>query len=405
MIYRLEIENFYSIRDAQVLDLTIAPNVPDPDNRFAPIFQGSKDRAPKVVSVWGANASGKTTILLALDFLVRFIRDSAGQGSGFRLERFNDRESANRPIRLALELGGPMDYSPETVSRADSGLPVEHGSIRYELEISVIDGVAVSVAREALRQRPSGQGRWQRIFERTGQEVEGSKAFPINGYRHLLNTLKSNASVLASFALFDHPAASLFVDAARQVFSNGPGATPDDAGLMAYLKEFPLVLQDVNRSLGRIDVGVEEMRIVDTATGPAPMFKHKGLDEPMPWTLESHGTRAFIRLFPLLSGTLGAGGVAILDEFDTFLHPLLLPDILRWFHDPSRNPLNAQVWFSAHAASLLDELLKEEIVLCEKDERGRTTVFSLMDVKSVRRDENLYKKYLGGAFGAVPTLG
>ena len=125
----------------------------------------------------------------------------------------------------------------------------------------------------------------------------------------------------------------------------------------------------------------------------------------MPWTLESHGTRAFIRLFPLLSGTLGTGGVAILDEFDTFLHPLLLPDILRWFHDPSRNPLNAQVWFSAHAASLLDELLKEEIVLCEKDERGRTTVFSLMDVKAVRRDENLYKKYLGGAFGAVPTLG
>lgn len=405
MIYRLEIENFYSIRDAQVLDLTIAPNVPDPDNRFAAIFPGSKDRAPKVVSVWGANASGKTTILLALDFLVQFIRDSAGQASGFRLERFNDRESCNRPIRLAFELGGLMDYSPETMARADAGLTVEYGSIRYELEIAVVDGVAVSVAREALRQRPSGQGRWQRIFERVGQDVEGSKAFPITGYRHLLNTLKSNASVLASFALFEHPTASLFVKAARQVFSNGPGATPDDAALMAYLKEFPLVLQDVNRSLSRIDVGVEEMRIVDTATGPAPMFKHKGLDEPMPWILESHGTRAFIRLFPLLSGTLGSGGVAILDEFDTFLHPLLLPDILRWFYDSSRNPEDAQVWFSAHGASLLDELLKEEVVLCEKDERGRTTVFSLMDVKSVRRDENLYKKYLGGSFGAVPTLG
>lgn len=405
MIYRLEIENFYSIRDAQVLDLTIAPNVPDPDNRFAPIFHGSKGRAPKIVSVWGPNASGKTTILLALDFLVRFIRDSAGQGPGFRLERFKDRESANRPIRLALELGGPMDYSPETMARADAGLPVEHGSIRYELEIAVVDGVAVSVGREALRQRPGGHGKWQRIFERTGQKVEGSKTFPINGYRHLLNTLKSNASVLASFALFDHPTASLFVNAARQVFSNGPGASPDDAGLIAYLKEFPLVLHDVNRSLSRIDVGVEEMRIVDTATGPAPMFKHTGLDEPMPWVLESNGTRAFIRLFPLLSATLGEGGVAILDEFDTFLHPLLLPDILRWFHDPSRNPQDAQVWFSAHAASLLDDLLKEEIVLCEKDKRGRTTLFSLMDVKSVRRDENLYKKYLGGAFGAVPTLG
>lgn len=59
MIYRLEIENFYSIRDAQVLDLTIAPNVPDPDNRFAPIFQGSKDRAPKVVSIWGLTHRGR----------------------------------------------------------------------------------------------------------------------------------------------------------------------------------------------------------------------------------------------------------------------------------------------------------------------------------------------------------
>lgn len=35
MLYRLEVENFYSIRDSQTLDLTVAPNVPDPEDRFA----------------------------------------------------------------------------------------------------------------------------------------------------------------------------------------------------------------------------------------------------------------------------------------------------------------------------------------------------------------------------------
>jgi hypothetical protein len=48
--------------------------------------------------------------------------------------------------------------------------------------------------------------------------------------------------------------------------------------------------------------------------------------------------------------------------------------------------------------------MKEEIVICEKDRQGRSSIFSLMDVK-VRRDENHYRKYLSGAYGGVPMLG
>ena len=72
MLYRLELENFYSVRDAQVLDLAIPPNVPAEEERFAPLFEGSPYRAPKVVAIYGANASGKTTILKALNFLFSF---------------------------------------------------------------------------------------------------------------------------------------------------------------------------------------------------------------------------------------------------------------------------------------------------------------------------------------------
>ena len=94
----------------------------------------------------------------------------------------------------------------------------------------------------------------------------------------------------------------------------------------------------------------------------------------------------------------------MIDEFDTLLHPVILPEVLGWFYDPERNSKNAQLFMSCHSATLLEDLTKEEGVITEKDAHGRTKVFSLKDVK-VRRDDNLYKKYLGGALGGVPVVG
>lgn len=407
MLYRLELENFWSVRDPQVLDVTVSPNVPDDDGRFGPIFPGSEDRAPKVLVLYGPNASGKTTILRAIDFIAAFIRDSyQATGPGFaNCQRFNDDDGANRPIRLAIEFGGVMDMSPATAQRQALEQPVDYGLYRYELEIGVVDGLPMTVLSETLRQKPAGKGKWQRVFERTEGDVVGSKTFAMAGYRQLLNTLKPNVSAISSFAQFGHPTATLFVEVARTVFSNLNRPQQGDDWILKLFVQSPELMGKVQRDLSRIDVGIEGMRFIDTPNGPLPMFKHSGLALEMPWQLQSDGTRSFIRSFPYLSATLEQGGVAILDEFDTMIHASVLPDILRWFYDERRNPDDAQAWISVHSASLLDDLAKEQVVLCEKDGRGRTRVFSLMDVKSVRRDENLYKKYLSGAFGALPNIG
>jgi predicted ATPase len=172
------------------------------------------------------------------------------------------------------------------------------------------------------------------------------------------------------------------------------------------LAQNPAISEALNRQLQRIDVGVEEMRIVTTTSGPVALFKHQGLDTDMPWQLESHGTRSFIRIFPLLLLALQRGGIAIVDELDLSIHPLILPEIVRWFYDSSRTSHNAaQLWMSCQSASLLDDLTKEEVVFCEKDNLGRSSVYSLMDIGSVRRSDNLYKKYLSGVYGAVPQIG
>jgi len=410
MLYKLELENFYSVRDLQVLDLSIDGKVPDLEDRYAPIFKGAHTRAPKVVALYGANASGKTTVLRALEFIVAMIRDSVQRTiPGLAgCERFNDEESANRPMRFAIELGGAMNLTPEIVARAQAGETVEYGAYRYELEIEVSEGIAKRISKEVLRQRPSGQGKWQRVFERdaTGT-VKDSKSFSLSGFQHLVKTLADNHTVLSSFAKFQHPTARIFVEAARKaLFSVEPVALSHvDKQVIDYLKTQPYMVQQLNTELNRIDVGIEGVRWQDGADGPMLMFKHSGLQIEMPWVLESHGTRAFIKMFPFLISVLNQGGIAAVDEMDAAIHPLVLPELLRWFYDRhTRNKMNAQLWLSCHSASLLDDLQKEEIVICEKDRLGRTRLFSLMDVK-VRREENHYRKYLGGAYGGVPLLG
>ena len=335
------------------------------------------------------------------------VRDSAMRTTpGFACERFNDVESCSRPIRLAIELGGAMNYSPEVMKRLEAGEAVEEGLYRYEISIDVKDGAAQRIASETLRQKPNGQGKWQRVFERDSDgKLKDSKSFPLTGYHHLLNTLRPNVSVLSSFAMFQHQTAMLFVQLAQQAIFHIGNAPDTDQQIIKYLVQQPEILSKLNKELSRIDVGVEGMRFVDTANGPAPMFKHSGLQVEMPWILESHGTRTFIKMFPAIAVTLARGGIFAIDELDASIHPLVLPEILRWFQDKaSRNPLDAQLWFSCHSVSLLDELKKEEIVICEKDRQGRTKVHSLMDIK-VRRDDNHYRKYLSGAYGGVPQIG
>lgn len=409
MLYRIEIENFYSIRDRQILDLRVPRGVPEFPERFAPIFPRAEERVAKVIALFGPNGSGKSTVLRALSFIAWFLSESfQHKGPGLPCEHFNDEESANRPICLAIELGSLLDLSgvPRTAEEIEK--KGEVGTFRYELHLQSTDGVIRTVSHEALRMKRRGHGKWQRVFERKAdRSVLGSKAFPLSGFAQVVDKIRQDTSVVATLALFEHQASKVISQAAAEVFRNIPIHRTDapDQTAIQFFAQNPEAVAALNRELQRIDIGVEEMRILQSATGPVPLFKHQGLHVEMPWGLESHGTRSFIRIYPLILLALQLGRTALIDELDQSIHPLILPEIVRWFYDPERNPHNAQLWMSCHSASLLDDLKKEEIVFCDKDGRGRSQVYSLMDVAAVRRTDNLYKKYLGGVYGAVPQVG
>ena len=92
-------------------------------------------------------------------------------------------------------------------------------------------------------------------------------------------------------------------------------------------------------------------------------------------------------------------------EIDSDSHPFLLPELFRWFNDPLRNKHGAQLFFTAHNPSLLDDLEKEQVFFTEKPYGKSSVVYGARDIEGLRREPSLMKKYLSGALGAVPHIG
>jgi hypothetical protein len=414
MIFRLELENFYSVLEPQVVDLVVACNAPDQGERFGFIHPGSADRAPKVVALFGANASGKSNVLRALTFVSWFVQHSFGLppmsdspppwGTGFQpCERFWSRETSLRPTRICVHFGGPLEFSKPREEWK------EFCRYAYEVSFKSERTKPRKVVRESLRQWPGEKGKSVRVFERDENgEVVGSKEFGLRRFSSVLGKVRSNVSLIATLAQFDHRPSLLMRELAGTVLSNIliERADPtDDWVVRNVYATNPAITEKLNRDIERIDFGIRGVRIVQGTLGPLAQFDHDGLSHPVPIGLESHGTRQFVRIYYLIAEALRVGGVAVIDELDTSIHPLLLPEIIRWFYDPKKNPDGGQLWMSCQAASLLEELQKEEVFFCEKDRQGRSQVYALTDIQAVRRSDNLYKKYLGGVYGAVPRVG
>jgi len=405
MIHRLEIENFYSIRETQVIDLRIGAKVLDEEGRFGRLRDGSDVRVPKTVAFFGANASGKSNVLKALAFLRWFLIESFSvpPDASLPLLRFADGNSDPTRIKVHFDWFSELTSADPEILRQSP-----FAQYTYEVRLNSIPEGRMTVLSEELRLQPA-MGKSRKVFERNANgEVESGSSFSLKGLNHVLAKLRTNVSTTSTIAQFaEHAPTIVLLGWARRIFPNiFVEKTPvDEQNALHYYAEHPDLVDSLNSILGRVDLGIRSMSLLEDSEGILPWFEHSGLKSALSIRFESEGTRQFLHVYPILWDALRAGGIAVVDEMDSTIHPILLPEIFRWFHAPETNKHQAQLWISGHSASLLEELKKEEIFFTEKDQQGRTRVYGLKDIESVRRVDNFYQKYLGGVYGAVPRIG
>jgi len=128
---------------------------------------------------------------------------------------------------------------------------------------------------------------------------------------------------------------------------------------------------------------------------------------------ESVGTNKVYNLSGPLFETLRNGGILVVDELDSSLHPLLTLAITRLFNSKTSNPKGAQLIFATHDTNLLTygKFRRDQIFFVEKDEYGSSDLYSLVEYREEdssvppRNDRSFEKDYIQGRYGAIPFIG
>ena len=180
-----------------------------------------------------------------------------------------------------------------------------------------------------------------------------------------------------------------------------PDTLPEDVktALSQFLQALRSNLSDKEAQLLLREVRATSFHPGILKDGSTDLFP-LGLDD------ESDGTRQLMALAPDIEKALLTGGILLIDEIDTALHPLLVQYILSKFQSKQSNPLGAQLIFTTHDTEFLSmELLrKDQLYFVDKDrDSGTSELYSISDL-GTRTNENIRKSYLLGKYGAIPSL-
>jgi hypothetical protein len=350
------------------------------------------------MACFGANASGKTNILKAVAFVKWLFCDS-----------WDLAHNAAIPI-LPFQFS---DEQKQTVLKVIFGLKGK----KYTYEIS-LDQERIFFEKLSMAGVTKPYIILERVFD------ENNKAYSINFHKDwfssemqkmLESTARQNSPIIASASRSNHELSVEIVNYFSRYQFNVTimGHVPaenQEGNALQHFSQDPALKEIAVEYLKKFDTGLTGLTIepavkTDETGISMAVFGIHG-DKKLPYFFESSGTRNLAVNLHLLLPVLKNGGVAIIDELDANLHPLILSEIVATFISPSLNPLNAQLFFSSHTPSILNELDKQQILLTEKNEDGASVVWLLSDMKSQdsRSGSNYYAKYMAGSYGGIPKL-
>ncbi|MCX6064843.1 MAG: ATP-binding protein [Chloroflexi bacterium] len=424
MLLEFRFVNFKSFRDEAVLSFVANSDETAPDN-FVVCSDDSSVNLLKAAAIYGANASGKSTVFQAFEFAQDFIVRSANN-------------NPDAPIKVTPFL---LDESKSKPSMFE--FTFIQNEVRYQYGFSVTNRL---VEKEWLISYPKGRSR--KLFERSLQDNTSFYTFGahLKGEKEKISELtRANALFLSVGATFNH---SQLLDiyhwfSDKTIFVRS-SEIPEPL-VFDFVLEHPDLVDQLKGLINYADLGIVDFSLAELEFEPhyppneiletipavhgAPddVLKKNG-DSGLkvhqksyefsishqsgqkifsfPWEAESDGTRRLFGLSAPIFDTLKNGKVLFVDEIDRSLHPLLTRKLIQLFQNPQLNSKGAQLVFNTHDTSLLSAGLfrRDQIWFLEKDQSGASHIYPLLEY-SPRKGESLEKGYLQGRYGAIPFLG
>lgn len=416
MLSKIAISNFRSIKNRIEFSFE-ATSFKEHYNNLVEV--GSKKLLKSSV-IYGANASGKSNILMAFSAIDFLVLKSAKFEPNEEIQPYEpyllDKSTINQPVKFELEF-----Y-------------VEGVFYTFFLEFTKSE-----ITREELLYRPKRQP--SLIYSRIGSS-------PISFGEYYKGDRKSIAKKLLPNQLFLSKAVLDNVQILIPVFNFfkeklAPYPFFEDFHESRIQQLYAERLADpndiefnekFNRIICALDTGLSKVKseVIDWGKSPLPddipvavaekikddykyrikaihnLYENNTIVGEIAFdkSEESKGTQSLFMLTGIILDAFEDGTVLVVDEFEKNLHPHITKSLIKLFHNPSINDKNAQLIFATHDLSQLDSDIfrRDQIWFTEKNERGETDLFSMADISGVRTNVPYDKWYDSGKFGATPII-
>ena len=406
MLIRFSFKNFKSFKDENLLDMEATLLKEHKYN----IAKTENIDLLKVVAIYGANASGKTNVLQAFDYMKKriLVSDDSKKNSPIDEENIYSFMINNEEVSLEVEI-----------------LAKNNKIYKYGFEV-----LKNSIVSEWLYIKKVNK--FYSIFEREKNNVTMKSNNKISGLANIdertlfLNIYskidKNNEDfnnvyewfVNANYLDLGNPRFEDFIN--NRISLKILSDEKYKKELLKFIKTFDSGIEGIKTTPDSIEEIQNNNRVVKVE------LIHRGEDnklKALPLDLESNGTRKMFHLFDFFMDALKNGMVLFIDELDAKLHPLLTRYIINLFHNSETNIGNGQLIYSTHDTVNLnkDTFRRDEIWFTEKNRDGVSEIYALSDYileddedsknkigKKVRNDATYNKDYLTGRYGAIPVL-
>lgn len=386
MLLQFKVKNFLSFHEETVLDLTTIQAYKE--HEYNIIHLGNGEKVNKVVAIYGANASGKTNLMVAFHNFVNIIIESMNNKGEHKKNTitelycpyFNDKESTEFEVTILLD-GYEYRYGFGFNDKAIVDEWLYRRNLATNRTVIILERDAHEIKLGALVRKECSKYKDQIPAE----------ALALSFY----NKLKLNNSIFQE----------VYTCITNIMITDSNNIEDIDILNNMLIHSLKNNKEKLLVFLQAIDTGIQDLFYEMESEKIRFFSKHQdcnGTSCTINLLQESKGTLKAIAIFGLAQMVIEQKSAMIVDELDAKLHPLLLKFIIDLFY---KSNSNAQLIYTTHDTTLLDKKFfrRDQIYFVQKDKNGCSELSSLSDFK-VRSDASFEKDYLAGVYGGIPFL-